>query len=367
MAEASVPYARSVDEIFEGAGSIMQQPHFAAIARRDLMAAVNTTSKDLGIGPSAVMVLDALLSCLPCQDAKSGQDAPITPQTLLTVFACNATLCFRAKGITDRQLRRHLERLEELRLIQRRDSANGKRFPIKRGGKIVAAFGIDLSPLLVRADDIRRLAAIKRDQHDELRGLKAQIQALRQRCLTLSLSPEATAFLDTLSSVMRRVTLTVHHARELMSQLLAIASTKQTDESPEPKDQSQTQDQGQLQATCHVDETDLQPTTDGQNVRHKEPKDPDSKKIGPIAGDDLWDELITVREFYPTPPKTAHDLMRVLCEICQMLRIGQATLAKAVTAIGLDKTLRIADFLAREPDRFRNPDGYLLGVVRHAG
>jgi len=103
--EAPTSYAQDVGMVFDGAGSVSQQPYFKPVARRDLMAAVNATAKDLGIGPTSVVVLDALLSCLPCNDPKTGTDAWISPQTLLTVFACNDTLCFRAKGITDRQLR----------------------------------------------------------------------------------------------------------------------------------------------------------------------------------------------------------------------------------------------------------------------
>ena len=132
--EAQLSCAPSIFDSFAGIGTIEQQPNFAPVTRRALMAAVNTTSRALGLRPSSVVVLDALLSCLPCNDPKTGNDSPITPLTLLTVFACNDTLCFRAKGITDRQLRRHLEKLEAANLIQRRDSANGKRFPIRRNG-----------------------------------------------------------------------------------------------------------------------------------------------------------------------------------------------------------------------------------------
>ena len=132
--------APSIFNSFAGIGTIEHQPHFVPVTRRALMAAVNTTSRALGLRPSSVVVLDALLSCLPCNDPKTGNDSPITPLTLLTVFACNDTLCFRAKGITDRQLRRHLEKLEAANLIQRRDSSNGKRFPIMRNGKVIGAF-----------------------------------------------------------------------------------------------------------------------------------------------------------------------------------------------------------------------------------
>lgn len=363
-------FARDIGKAFDGAGSISQQPYFKPVVRRDLMAAVNTAAKDLGIGPSSVVVLDALLSCLPCSDPKTGTDEPITPQMLLTVFACNGTLCFRAKGITDRQLRRHLERLEDVQLIRRRDSANGKRFPIKRGGKIVAAFGIDLSPLLGRSEEIMDLATVKRDQQVELRGLRAQIQCLRQRCLGLELKPELAAFVDGLRTIMRRTTTTLHQARDLLAKLVAILSCSEAvPELPAEQRLSTTasMDHGQLSNSKALFEPAKLPATDGQNVRHKETTTSDTKKILVASPSELWSQMTTVPDFYPHPPSTGHDLMRILYEFGRMLRISQATLAKAVSCIGPVKTMLVADAIAGKPDQILNPDGYMVGVIQHSG
>lgn len=370
MVEAPGSYTRDIGNVFDGAGSISQQPYFKPVARRDLMAAVNTTAKDLGLSPSSVVVLDALLSCLPCSDPKAGTDGPISPQTLLTVFACNNTLCFRAKGITDRQLRRHLERLEHVQLIRRRDSANGKRFPIKSDGKIVAAFGIDLSPLLARCDEIKELATVKRSQQVELRGLRAQIQCLRQRCLDLDLKPELAAFVDGLRNIMRRATTTLHHARDLLSKLRDIFSSSLTvagTTAAQPQSIVTSLDHGQLSKSKALIEPAKQSATDGQNVRHKETKTSDTKKTLRATPHDLWDQMTTVPDFYPQPPSTNHDLMRILYEFGKMLRISQDTLAKAVSCIGPVKTMLVADVIAGKPDQILNPDGYLIGVIQHTG
>ena len=102
--------ANSVEHSLPGMGSITQQPAFRPVLRREIMSAVNTCARDLGIRQGAVVVLDALLSCLPCQ-GQDGRETPVTPTTLLTVYASNETLCVRAKGLTDRQLRRHIDTL----------------------------------------------------------------------------------------------------------------------------------------------------------------------------------------------------------------------------------------------------------------
>ncbi|GLC62756.1 hypothetical protein PLESTB_001935600 [Pleodorina starrii] len=215
--------AESVEQSLPGMGSISQQPVFRPVLRREIMAAVNTCSRDLGLRQGAVVVLDALLSCLPCQGA-DGREAPVAPSTLLTVYASNETLCFRAKGLTDRQLRRHLETLENAGLLRRRDSANGKRFPVMQHGKPVGAFGLDLSPLFARAGDLLALALRRREEAEELRGIRAQILRLRAACADLHLDDAQAAFVDCLRNLVRRASLTLVEARAALAQLTAVLS-----------------------------------------------------------------------------------------------------------------------------------------------
>ena len=56
-------------------------------------------------------------------------------------------------------LRRQLAALVDAGLIVRRDSPNGKRYARKgRGGEIKLAFGFDLAPLVVRAEEFEGMA-----------------------------------------------------------------------------------------------------------------------------------------------------------------------------------------------------------------
>ena len=57
--EAHLSCAPSIFDSFAGIGTIEHQPHFVPVTRRALMAAVNTTSRALGLRPSSVVVLDA--------------------------------------------------------------------------------------------------------------------------------------------------------------------------------------------------------------------------------------------------------------------------------------------------------------------
>lgn len=380
--------AASLTATFPNVGLIEHQPGFAPVRRRTLMAAVNTLAKTLGLRPASVMVLDALLSCLPCQDGKTGADQPITPLTLLTVYASNETLCFRAKGIPERQLRRHLDRLEAVGLIARRDSSNGKRFPIQRGGKVVGAYGIDLSPLLARSAALLVAAERHRDEAMELRGLRAMILRLRLDCLTRHLSGESLSFVEAVQTVLRRATLTLTQARALLAKLSDIlratsahddaiplaavnapaarvadgcdtpAATDQQDAAPRTADVEEARS-----PSAPSTETGELTVTDGRNDRHKKTPKSDSKKMAARPASGVWQSLRCLPSFYLEEPESDHDLRRILFETGAMLRIGQNSIAEAIAKIGLEETLTIIDRIADRPDEIAKPEAYLLHTV----
>ncbi|WP_208245322.1 plasmid replication protein RepC (plasmid) [Rhizobium sp. T1470] len=105
----------------------------------------------LGLQDRSLAVLDALLSFYPGNELR--QDAQ------LIVFPSNAQLTLRAHGIAGATLRRHLALLVEAGVIIRKDSANGKRYARKGGaGEIENAFGFDISPMLMRAEELAGMA-----------------------------------------------------------------------------------------------------------------------------------------------------------------------------------------------------------------
>ncbi|MBP2238664.1 replication initiation protein RepC [Sinorhizobium kostiense] len=105
----------------------------------------------LGIQDRALAVLDALLTFYP--------DNELREERGLVVFPSNDQLSVRAHGIAGTTLRRHLAALVEAGLIQRKDSANGKRYARKDdAGAIEEAFGFSLAPLLARAEELAQAA-----------------------------------------------------------------------------------------------------------------------------------------------------------------------------------------------------------------
>ncbi|MDW9819521.1 replication initiation protein RepC [Sinorhizobium meliloti] len=105
----------------------------------------------LGIQDRALAVLDALLTFYP--------DNELSEDRGLVVFPSNDQLSVRAHGIAGTTLRRQLAALVDAGLIQRKDSANGKRYARKdETGGIEEAYGFSLAPLLARAEELAHAA-----------------------------------------------------------------------------------------------------------------------------------------------------------------------------------------------------------------
>lgn len=127
----------------------------------------------LGLQDRSLAVLDALLSFYPENELR--QDAQ------LIVFPSNIQLSIRAHGIAGATLRRHLALLVEAGLIIRKDSANGKRYARKdNDGSIEHAFGFDISPLLMRAEELACLAQQVADDRIAFRRAKENLTICRR-------------------------------------------------------------------------------------------------------------------------------------------------------------------------------------------
>ena len=126
----------------------------------------------IGVSDRALAVLNALLSFHGQTTLQAGE---------LVVFPSNRELALRAHGMAPATLRRHLALLVDCRLIVRRDSPNGKRYARKdAAGAIERAFGFDLSPLVVRAEEFEALAEAARAARRALAMLKEEVSIYRR-------------------------------------------------------------------------------------------------------------------------------------------------------------------------------------------
>lgn len=361
------------------------------------MPVIRTIRRDLGLSTGDLLVLGALLSFLPCKDRDTGAERPIGPDMVLVVFASNATLCDRANGMDERALRRHLSRLSDAGLIRRKQSATGKRFPLKRDGMIRDAFGIDLTPLLERHTELTDRAEEARREAEELRALRAEALALRAEALETAApcNEEARSFLDQVKTVLRRATLTA----ELIHDLIRAITRMLTPEAPIPEqapcpvgpdprqnDRPATPPGQKAPVDPHLSAPDEAPSHlralpkdcppetgprsagDGRNVRQHDPSQINLKKrtrASSIAA--LWQRCELVEMAFPDPPETDSGLLKVIYEFGQLTRFDERTLAEGVRHLGPHRLLEVLDYIGRNGASIRCRYSYLSKIILRQG
>jgi replication initiation protein RepC len=142
---------------------------------RDLMEPVTRAREELRLNTTDLSVLRAVLSFIP-NDLLS-LDRPEGH----ICFAGNLAIADRIGSSGDSTVNRSLRRLEQAGLVERRQSANRKRYAHRsRAGVILRAYGIDLAPLVARQGELTLLAR----EADEARG---RLEDLREDCKALVL------------------------------------------------------------------------------------------------------------------------------------------------------------------------------------
>ena len=346
----------------------------------ELLGPVRVLRKDLSLTSNDVTVLTALISFLPRdQSPNSGE----THCKLTVVFPSNASLSERANGIDERTLRRCFGRLEAAGLIQRKSSANGKRFPLRYGGIIRDAFGIDLGPLMQSHDALAARASKVTEERERLRSLKAEALALRASLLQdEQLHDARRASLETIRNLLRRATLTADTVLQIIAGLRelganATPSYGECHDSNTRADREQSQDQT-LGRECASEMS----ARNGQNDRQIESiKKEHIKKDTHVNQTNAfqsvgaatmnrdpakmaWTDFSHVADFFPDPPRTGEALNRVLFDIGRLLRIRQEKLMRGLQKAGAGRLLLILDYLLGKGEAIRQPEAYFETIMK---
>lgn len=150
-------------------------PGAAPLDKWEALRLLRIARTRIGVTDRQLTVLQALLSFVPGAMLRPGDPS-------CTVHPANATICDRLNGMPCSTMRRHLAALVDLGLVVRHDSPNGKRFVRRRPGAR-EVFGLDLSPLALRADELRD-AAEEETKQEHLRAELRQDAILMRRDLT---------------------------------------------------------------------------------------------------------------------------------------------------------------------------------------
>lgn len=350
--------------------------------RWDLLSLVTELRKPLGLKDREIMVLRAHLSVLP--------HGPLDPAKLNVSFMSVTEILNRACGMDERRFRRGEERLEEVGLIHRRLSGNGRRFPERNAaGEIVNAYGVDLAPLLDAHD---MLVDMLHRVEEERRALRALKNALSARLTAVmkalaSLHTPLPSWLDTLRERVQKtfrrkeitkLELTLIEGDIQKAEAAATRSTPPVTEDievcqictqPVPAPNQAQPDGPQVEVSAELHLADEFAADVGQNVRHIE-SEPKDINLTPTTSDrrrdiqPLWSDLKTVTDFFPHPPSSERDVVRIAFEFSLFIGLGQDTVARAIRSLGLPNCLVAIDYLAENIARIRNAEGYLLSMLK---
>ncbi len=339
-----------------------------------VLTPIRTLRRDMGLTPSDITVLTALISFLPREDtASTGRTSPIS-----VVFPSNAALSERANGLDERSLRRCIARLSNSGLIHCRRSANGKRFPLRYGGKIRDAFGFDLAPLAERQAELVRQAAALTEEQERLRSLRAEALALRQEALQNQLDAPALTRLTAARNILRRATLKISDVLNLIEDLRQmIGSQEQLQDFKIMTTEPRTDEENPSQhAQTRAAETEELSARNGQNVRHIESSKIDIKKEKPSTKETStthterramtrntdsmdWQDFSGVASFYPKPPTSLEALKRIIFEIGNFLNVEKNKLTNHLRRAGPSRLLLALDCLISISETVRHPGAYL--------
>ncbi|KAB2541470.1 replication protein C [Salipiger aestuarii] len=154
------------------AEQLAQAGERVAVPKTRAFVALKRVGAHIGLKAADMMLLDTLGAFTQSQDWEQGR-RPI-------VWASNAYL-MEQTGFSLSALKRHARRLAEIGVISFRDSPNGKRWGRRdANGRIVEAYGFDLSPLSARVEEFEELQAELQAERELCQRMKRQITVARR-------------------------------------------------------------------------------------------------------------------------------------------------------------------------------------------
>ena len=315
--------------------------------------------RTFGLSDRTLGVLSALVSFHPARTLEASRS--------LIVHPSNATLSARAHGMPESTLRRHLAALTQAGLVLRHDSPNGKRYA-RRGasGSVDRAFGFDLRPLAIRADDIAAAAEDARRLEDRRKRLR-ETATLRLRDATKlialaqsegeAIAKETELRVADLARTLRRKLdiAALEHCIEEIDGLLAglhavIAPRCASDMSAEA-----------AQNGCHIQ------TSDQSTLESEDGDTPGKTASHPALHlSALLDSCPSLVLFARDPIERWPDLVNAADAIHPMLGITPETWRDARRRMGPQMASATLACILESAGRIRNPGGYLRRLAQKA-
>ena len=285
-----------------------------------------------GLRPGHIQTLQAMLSFL-----KPGHGE--------TVFASNDSICQRVGGIDERTLRRHINRFVELGFIKRNDSSNRKRYRVRSSSGECISYGLSLTPLLQRANE---LIAIAHEMENNRRDrIFARKQILTKLAHLEEHDPSNTFISHARRALRRKLSLPEYHA--------LLADTDRECQS--------------LHTPDDPPETVELPANDGQTVRHQSKSEEEKKDLDSNIGNEaLKPDLLTsvcdqATSFSTERLRNWLEIENHARTLAPMMGIHPDTFEKAKDAVGAQKASCAIFIMLQLGKRIRNFGAYFHSIT----
>ncbi|CCM79592.1 replication protein C [Rhizobium mesoamericanum STM3625] len=328
----------------------------------------------LGIQDRALAILDALLTFYP--------DNELSEERGLVVFPSNQQLSVRAHGIAGTTLRRHLAALVDTGLIQRKDSANGKRYARKdNGGQIEDAFGFSLAPLLARAEELAQLAQQVAAARQNFRRAKEALTICRRdvrKLLTAAVEEGAPGNWEKLEGhyvqLVARIprTPTIKDIESILDEMQMLR--EEIINHLEFQEDSQETDSNDVQNGCHIQNSNPESSNELEPRSEKAQEAKSNPHIGrmrePIKAFPLGMVLQACPEISNYGPGGAigswRDLMSAAVVVRSMLAVSPSAYQNACEALGAENAAAVMACILERAGHINNAGGYLRDLTRKA-
>ena len=329
--------------------------------RYEVIDLVRKARRDLGLTHGDVSVLAAHLSTQP--------KGPIDASRPVLSYMAVQTICERANGMDPRCFRRGELNLVRAGLVRRNLSANCRRYPIRNGHETpIAAYGIDLSPLFERLQEIDKLLRQSRETAMRRRTAISVIQALLAETLRNArnglgnLRDAVAVRIEEIRRLARRKSTSEGDLEELRREAEQIQKNAAV-----PSIDSETGLQDISDDSAADDSADAVGQFDRRiESRKKESTDCSANRETVLRREieAAWSKSANIRSYYPKVPRSGSELAEVLEDFSSFIGIDRTLMQRTVLTFGCGGALEVLDDLASRISSIRSVGGYLVTLFK---
>lgn len=350
------------------------------VSKWELLRELSKAQAAFGVTERDLTVLQGLLSFFP-DDALGGN-------VEMVVFPSNKTVCERLNGMPCSTMRRHLSRLVEAGLLMRRDSPNGKRY-VRRHGDERVTFGIDLSPLYCRAEEIARAAEAVREAEDRVRRIREIVSLMRRDLAALAeFGEEMLPGLGLWDQLRDTAALTARALRRKLSieDLSAYRANLETllDQARNLIDGPETEDMNTNDArferhhhNSNKDSIDFEPASEEGGAAADAPdadtgeieakvEEPDTRRVPKIPLHLVIAGCPSLKTFYQSDIRHWHQLFDAACQVRPAMGISASAWAEAQRCMGPEQASIVVVAMLERFAEIKSPGGYLRALTSKA-